>query len=84
MYQDHQIERKIHFEKYKISNVDITLVLQQPKISQLKEEMKDNIARSLFLKPNQVNVKATTTENLGFIGREEGVACYAVAMLLPR
>jgi len=78
------IERKIHFEKYKISNVDITLILQKPKISEYKEQMRLNIAQSLFLKPNQVNVKATTSESIGFVGREEGVACYAVALLVPR
>jgi 2-C-methyl-D-erythritol 2,4-cyclodiphosphate synthase len=79
-----EIEKKVNFEKYKISNVDITLVLQKPKISQYKSQMEDNIAKNLFLNPNQVNVKATTSEGLGFVGKEEGIACYAVALLLPK
>jgi 2-C-methyl-D-erythritol 2,4-cyclodiphosphate synthase len=79
-----KIEQMVHFEKYKIANIDISLVLQKPKVSEYKEQMKNNIAKSLFVKPHQVNVKATTAENLGFVGREEGVICYAVALLIPR
>ena len=79
-----EIEKKVNFEKYKISNVDITLVLQKPKISQYKSQMEDNIAKNLYLKPNQVNVKVTTSEGHGFVGKEEGIACYAVALLLPK
>jgi len=79
-----EIEKKVNFEKYKISNIDITLVLQKPNISEYKSQMKDNIAKSLFLKPNQVNVKATTSEKLSFVGKEKGVVCYAVALLLPK
>ncbi len=79
-----EIEKKVNFEKYKVSNVDITLILQKPKISQYKSQMENNIAKNLFLSPNQVNVKATTSEGLGFVGKEEGIACYAVALLLPK
>jgi len=78
------IEKKVNFEKYKISNIDITLVLQKPKVSEYKSQMENNIAQNLFLNSNQVNVKATTSEGLGFVGREEGVVCYAVALLLPK
>ena len=79
-----EIEKKVNYEKYKISNIDITLVLQKPKISKYKTQMENNIAQNLFLNSNQVNVKATTSEKLGFVGREEGVVCYAVALLLPK
>ena len=79
-----EIEKKINFEKLKISNIDITLVLQKPKISQFKSQMGKNISDNLFLNLNQVNVKATTSEKLGFVGREEGIACFAVALLLPK
>lgn len=78
------IEKKVNFEKYKISNIDITLILQKPKISPYKSQMQENIARNLFLKSNQVNVKATTSEGLGFVGKEEGIACYAVVLLIPK
>ena len=79
-----EIEKLVNFEKYKISNIDITLVVQKPKICEYKAEMKINIARNLFLKPNQVNVKAITSGKLGFVGKEKGIECYAVALLLPK
>jgi 2-C-methyl-D-erythritol 2,4-cyclodiphosphate synthase len=79
-----EIERKIYFEKLKIVNIDISLVLQSPKISSYKKKIAENIAKNLFLTPDQVNVKATTGEGLGFVGRGEGAICYAVALLKPR
>ncbi len=66
---------------YKIANIDTTIVAQQPKLSPYIESMITNIAESLKISPNQVNIKATTTECLGFAGREEGIAAYAVALL---
>ena len=66
---------------YKIANIDTTIVAQQPKLSPYIESMITNIAESLKINPNQVNIKATTTERLGFAGREEGIAAYAVALL---
>jgi 2-C-methyl-D-erythritol 2,4-cyclodiphosphate synthase len=79
-----EIERQIHFEKFEIANIDISLVLQAPKITSYKEQMKKNIAKNLFITQDRVNVKATTAEKLGFVGREEGVICYAVALLQSR
>jgi 2-C-methyl-D-erythritol 2,4-cyclodiphosphate synthase len=79
-----EVERKLGFEKLKIVNIDITLVLQQPKISAYKKEMIRNLAVSLFLTPDQVNIKATTAESLGFVGKGEGAVCYAVALLEPK
>jgi len=79
-----EIERKIHFEKLEIVNIDISLVLEQPKISPYKEEITQNIAKNLFLKPTQVNVKATRGEGLGFVGRSEGAVCYAISLLKSR
>ena len=66
---------------YKIANIDTTIVAQQPKLSPYIKSMITNIAESLKVNPNQVNIKATTTEYLGFAGREEGIAAYAVALL---
>ena len=68
----------------KIVNIDISLVLQSPKISSYKKKIAQNIATNLFLRPDQVNVKATTGEGLGFVGRGEGAICYAIALLQPR
>ena len=79
-----EVERKIGFEKLKIVNIDVTLVLQKPRISAYKKEMIKNLAASLFLTPDQVNIKATTAETLGFVGKGEGAVCYAVALLEPK
>jgi 2-C-methyl-D-erythritol 2,4-cyclodiphosphate synthase len=79
-----EIERKIYFEKFKIVNIDISIVLEAPKILPYKKEITQNIASNLFLKPDQVNVKATRGEGLGFIGRGEGAACYAISLLESR
>ena len=66
---------------YKISNTDATIVAQQPKLAPYIDQMKQNIAKALAIGPAQVNVKATTTEKLGFAGREEGIAANAVALV---
>jgi 2-C-methyl-D-erythritol 2,4-cyclodiphosphate synthase len=79
-----EVERKVYFEKLKIVNIDISIVLQRPKILKYKESMIKNMATNLFLKKDQINIKATTGEGLGFVGREEGVICYAIALLKSR
>ena len=79
-----KIEKKIYIENLEIVNIDISLVLERPKISPYKAEMTKNIAKNLFLLPNQVNVKATRGEGLGFVGRNEGAICYAISLLKPR
>ena len=66
---------------YKIVNIDTTIVAQQPKLAPYIEAMTRNIAKTLKIDRDQVNVKASTTERLGFAGREEGVAAYAVVLL---
>lgn len=64
-----------------IGNIDSTIVLQEPKISPFIPAMKKQIASILELNESDVSVKATTTEQLGFVGREEGIAAYAVVMV---
>ena len=66
---------------YEIANIDTTIVAQQPKIGPHIESMTTNISETLKIDPTQINIKATTTERLGFTGREEGIAAYAVALL---
>jgi 2-C-methyl-D-erythritol 2,4-cyclodiphosphate synthase len=61
--------------------VDSTLCLQQPKIKDLIPEMQACLAKAMKVSVEQVSVKATTTEKLGFVGREEGVEAYAVALI---
>jgi len=66
---------------FQISNIDTTIVAQQPKIGPHIESMTTNISETLKIDPTQINIKATTTERLGFAGREEGIAAYAVTLL---
>lgn len=69
---------------YRIGNIDATIVAQKPKLAPYIEAMKNNIARAVSADPEQINVKATTTEELGFAGRKEGIAAYAVTILQPK
>jgi len=68
-------------KNYFIGNVDTTLIMDEPKIDPFRKEMKETIAKALSLNSSQVNVKATTSEGVGTIGRGEAVAAYAVVLL---
>lgn len=68
-------------KRLQIINIDSTVVAQKPKLMPYILPMVENISRTLEIKPGQVNVKATTTEGLGFAGAGEGIATYAVASL---
>ncbi|KAA6210080.1 2-C-methyl-D-erythritol 2,4-cyclodiphosphate synthase [Avibacterium paragallinarum] len=74
----HQVQDK----GYKIGNVDITIIAQAPKMRPHIDAMRAAIAQVLACDMEQVNVKATTSEKLGFTGRGEGIACEAVALLV--
>lgn len=65
---------KIRSFGYEISNIDLTIIAQKPKIKDFKDKIRINLAKTLNLDEFRINVKATTTEKLGFIGREEGIA----------
>ncbi len=69
---------------YKVGNVDVTIIAQAPKIAPHIDTMRERIAEDLNCELNQVNVKATTTEKLGFEGRKEGISVHAVALLIDR
>jgi 2-C-methyl-D-erythritol 2,4-cyclodiphosphate synthase len=66
---------------YSVVNVDTTVLAQAPRLGKYREAMRANIAADLQIAPECVNIKATTTESLGFIGRQEGLACQAIALL---
>ncbi|MCF8233347.1 MAG: 2-C-methyl-D-erythritol 2,4-cyclodiphosphate synthase [Bacteroidales bacterium] len=71
----------IRKEGFEIGNVDSTIVLQKPKIASNVPEMKKTLAKVMGVKPGQISVKATTTEHMGFEGREEGLSAYAVVLI---
>ena len=73
--------RRIGSFGYEIGNVDLTIMAEAPKLLPYKAEMKTTLASILGIKTNFVNIKATTAENLGFVGRKEGVTVHAVANL---
>ena len=72
---------KVKLAGWQLVNADVTIVAQAPRMATYIPRMAENIAADLHSELNQINVKATTTERLGFIGREEGIAAYAVVLL---
>ena len=66
---------------FSVGNVDSTLCLEQPKINPYIEKMKQTLAPILRIDVDDISIKATTNEKLGYVGREEGVAAYAVVLL---
>ncbi|MCD1125518.1 2-C-methyl-D-erythritol 2,4-cyclodiphosphate synthase [Jinshanibacter sp. LJY008] len=74
--------RQVKAKGYIVGNVDVTIIAQSPKMAPHIPQMRVNIAEDLGCHMEQVNVKATTTEQLGFTGRKEGIACEAVALLV--
>ncbi len=77
-----EVVSKIEAKNYKIGNVDATIVAQKPKLAPYIETMRENIAKTLKVDVDCVNVKATTEEKLGFTGHEEGISAYAVALII--
>ena len=67
---------------YEIIDVDSVIAAQAPKLSPYRDQMRENLARAMGISPENVGVKATTTEHLGFEGREEGISATAVALLV--
>ena len=66
---------------YAVGNVDISILVQEPKMADYISAMKENLANDLNSKASLINIKATTTEGMGFIGRGEGIAAHAVVLL---
>ena len=72
---------KLKKEDFYISNIDTTIILQKPKIIKFIPQIKQNLEQLMNLKANQISVKATTTDYLGFIGKSEGIAAMATALI---
>lgn len=66
---------------YRLGNLDVTVLAQKPKLAPYLPQMRINLTLVLDVDPEQINIKATTEEHLGFTGREEGIACHAVCLL---
>ena len=76
-----EVRQKVADAGYRISNVDVTMIAQKPKLKPHIEQMMVNIADDLQIDVSRVNVKATTEEKLGFTGEELGMSCHAVCLL---
>ena len=78
-----RIVARVQDEGYAVVNIDSTIIAQVPKMAPHIEGMRLNIAEDRLKGPCRVSVKATTTERLGFTGREEGIACQAICLMEP-
>ena len=76
-----KVNEMVRDQGYEVANADITIAAQAPKMASHTKTMCNNLAENLLVEVNQINVKATTTEALGFVGRGEGIACHAVVLL---
>lgn len=76
-----RVKKMLDSDGYVISNIDATVIAQKPKLLPYIDSMRRNIAKTLCIKDEQVNIKATTEEHLGFTGREEGISAHAVCII---
>ena len=76
-----QVNQLIESQGWQIGNIDSTIVAEQPKLKPYLKPMRDRLAQTLSLNPEQIGIKATTNEKLGPVGREEGICAYAVILL---
>ena len=72
---------KLRKDSFLVVNVDATIVLQTPKLSPFIVSIKNSLSNILGIQSSRVNIKATTGENMGFVGRGEGIACYATVLI---
>lgn len=76
-----QVAQKVRAAGYRVSNIDVTMIAQKPKLKAYLPQMMENIAAAVGINVSRVNVKATTEEQLGFTGQEQGMSCHAVCLL---
>lgn len=77
-----RVQEMVTQQGYVLANADMTIVAQSPKLAPYINQMCINISADLCVQPSQVNIKATTTEGMGFTGRKEGIAAQAVVLLI--
>ena len=75
------VYQKVKQQGYALSNLDVTIIAQEPKLSSYIDSMCESISSVFEVQKKQINIKATTTEKLGYIGRKEGVAVHAVSLV---
>ncbi len=75
------VVEQLFVNNYQLCNADITVIAQAPKLAPHIESMRKNLAADLQVKIDQINIKATTSENMGFLGRKEGIAAHCVALI---
>lgn len=75
------VAQRVQEAGYRVSNIDVTMIAQRPKLRPHIEKMEANIAAAVGVDVSRINVKATTEEKLGFTGAEQGMACHAVCLL---
>ena len=78
-----QVVELIRQKGYRLGNADCTVIAQRPKLASYLPAMQENLARICGVEPDQINLKATTEENLGFTGDGSGISAHAVCLLLP-
>ena len=78
-----EVRKKLSEKNYIIENVDATIIAQKPKMAPHIDQMVENVAKVLRIDKDQVNIKATTEEGLGFTGSGEGISAQAVCLLQP-
>lgn len=76
-----ECQKLIRKQKLKVGNIDITLILEEPKISPYIDQMKKNIVKILGIRTSQISIKSTTAEGLGFIGKKQGCSAYSICLL---
>ncbi|MBQ8835121.1 MAG: 2-C-methyl-D-erythritol 2,4-cyclodiphosphate synthase [Oscillospiraceae bacterium] len=76
-----EVAEKVRAAGCRVSNIDVTMIAQKPKLKDYIPQMVENIATAVGIEPGRVNVKATTEEKLGFTGSGEGMSCHAVCLL---
>jgi 2-C-methyl-D-erythritol 2,4-cyclodiphosphate synthase len=76
-----EIARLLRENNYRVVNIDSTLLLEAPKVMPFADRMRQNIAEALGISPAQISIKATTSEKMGFVGRKEGAAAFAVVLV---
>ena len=79
-----KVSEMISKEGYEVGNIDSMLILEQPKIMPYADKMRDTISGILNIRKDQISIKATTSEKLGFVGREEGAEAFATVLLIKK